>query len=74
MLINSLNIRNKNLNTITKAVAEVFNQCFNNSVSQLQIHYNNDFETEFIGTIDPTLNAINKSENHSSIIMIKKQK
>ena len=53
-----------------KVMAEVFNKVFVDMVPNLKIPQNNNFETEFLETNDPVLNAIKKIENHPRIIMI----
>ena len=53
-----------------KVMAEVFNKVFVDMVPNLKIPQNNNFETEFLETNDPVLNAIKKFENHPRIIMI----
>ena len=52
-------------------VAETFNKFFVNIVPNLKIPTNHDFEINFKVTGDPIVDAINKYENHPSIIMIK---
>ena len=56
-----------------KAIAEVFNKFFINIVPNLKISIENDFETNFLKTEDPFLNAIIKCKNHPSVIMIKEK-
>ena len=43
-----------------KVMAEVFNEVFVDMVPKLKIPQNNNFETEFLETNDPVLNAIKK--------------
>ena len=52
-------------------VAETFNKFFVNIVPNLKIPTNHDFDINFKVTGDPIVDAINKYENHPSIIMIK---
>ena len=51
--------------------AETFNKFFVNIVPNLKIPTNHDFDINFKVTGDPIFDAINKYENHPSIIMIK---
>ena len=52
-------------------VAETFNKFFVNIVPNLKIPTNHDFDINVKVTGDPIVDAINKYENHPSIIMIK---
>ena len=52
-------------------VAETLNKFFVNIVPNLKIPTNHDFAINFKVTGDPIVDAINKYENHPSIIMIK---
>ena len=54
-----------------KAIAEVFINFFINIVPNLKIPEENNIYHEYSETDDLVLNAINKFNNHSSIIMIK---
>ena len=54
-----------------KAIAEVFINFFINIVPNLKIPVENNIYHEYSETDDLVLNAINKFNNHSSIIMIK---
>ena len=54
-----------------KAIAEIFINFFINIVPNLKIPEENNIYHEYSETDDLVLNAINKFNNHSSIIMIK---
>ena len=55
-----------------KAIPQVFNRFFINIVPNLKISVENDFDTNFLKSEDPGLNAISKYKNHPSVIIIKK--
>ena len=57
-----------------KAIAEVFNKFFINIVLNLKMSVENDFDTNFLKTEDPGLNAISEYKNHPSVIIIIKKK
>ena len=59
--------------TDDKAIAEIFNEFYVNIVPNLKISMENNFDTEFVKTENPVLNAVNKYKNHPSIIMIKEK-
>ena len=56
-----------------KAIAEVSNKFFVNIVPNLKISVENDFDTNFLKTQDPVLNAVSKHKNHPRVIMIKEK-
>ena len=59
--------------TDDKAIAEIFNEFYVNIVPNLKISMENNFDTEFVKTENPVLNAVNKYKNHPSVIMIKEK-
>ena len=59
--------------TDDKAIAEIFNEFYVNIVPNLKISMENNFDTEFVKTENPVLNAVNKCKNHPSVIMIKEK-
>ena len=70
MTINTENYTEKIISD-DKAIAEVFINFFINIVPNLKIPEENNIYHEYSETDDLVLNAINKFNNHSSIIMIK---
>ena len=65
-------IKSEEIISEDKAIAEVFNKFFINIVPNLKISVENDFDTNFLKSEDPGLNAISKYKNHPSVIIIKK--
>ena len=59
--------------TDDKAISEIFNEFYVNIVPNLKISMENNFDTEFVKTENPVLNAVNKYKNHPSVIMIKEK-
>ena len=59
--------------TDDKAIAEIFNEFYVNIVPNLKISMENNFDTEFVKTENPVLNAVNKYKNHPSVIMMKEK-
>ena len=56
-----------------KAIAEVFNDYFINTVPNLKISIEDNFDTSFNSTEDPIQNAINKYIKHPSVLIIKEK-
>ena len=54
-------------------IAEVFNDFFINIIPNLKISIEQNINHDFTKTDDPVSNAINKFENHPSIVMIKRK-
>ena len=56
-----------------KTVSEIFNNYFINIVPNLNIPTFFDVDSNFVETIDPISNSIEKLSNHPSIIRIKEK-
>ena len=67
-------IKSEEIISEDKAIAEVFNKFFINIVPNLKMSVENDFDTNFLKTEDPGLNAISEYKNHPSVIIIIKKK
>ena len=59
--------------TDDKAIAEIFNEFYVKIVPNLKISMENNFDTEFVKTENPVLNAVNIYKNNPSVIMIKEK-
>ena len=57
-----------------QAVAEVFNKFYINTVPNVKIPTNHNYDTDFLVTNDQVANALNKFRNHHSIIMVKNKR
>ena len=64
-------IENGEIVKIEKGTAEVFNNFFGNIVKNLNISQYSDFDPIIENVKDPTLKAILKYKNHSSILAIR---
>ena len=67
-------IKSEEIISEDKAIAEVFNKFFINIVPNLKMSVENDFDTNFLKTEDPGLNAISEYKKHPSVIIIIKKK
>ena len=67
-------IKSEEIISEDKAIAEVFNKFFINIVPNLKMSVENDFDTNFLKTEDPGLNAISEYKNHPSVIIKIKKK
>ena len=56
-----------------QAVAEVLNKFFINTVPNLGISTNHNYDTDFLVTNNQGANALNKFRNHPSIFLIKRK-